>query len=79
MAVGHWQLKLQFDFERTASTICICISFISRAMHVHDSLNLRHYALLEEQVRRARSDDGRLLTYKSFLKQIQNFRLFYLN
>ena len=30
-------------------------------MHVHDFLNLNpnHYALLEEQVRRARSDDGR--------------------
>ena len=41
-------------------------TYTRRAMHVHDSLNLsvitlkRHYALLEEQVRRARSDDGRL-------------------
>ena len=38
-----------------------------RATHVHDSLNQN--ALLEEQVRRARSVDGRLSTYNNLLNQ----------
>ena len=53
--VSYWTLCERS--ERADNKLDNDSSNLRRAMHVHDSSN---YALLEEQVRRARSDDGRL-------------------